>query len=88
MMELFNVLTRMGDTIVKTFGNKLKEMRQKKGYSQEEFANMTGFSRSYYTEIETGNRNVSLLNLLKIMKHLGVNERELSDLIRMLKKDV
>ena len=73
--------------ILKIFGNKLKEMRQKKGYSQEEFASMTGFSRSYYSEIETGNRNVSLLNLLKIMKHLGADASELSDLIR-IRKDV
>ncbi len=69
--------------ILKLFGNKIKELRQKKGYSQEEFANIAGFSRSYYAEIETGNRNVSLLNLMKILKYLGANKKEVSDVLSM-----
>ena len=43
------------------------------GYSQEEFADIADFSRSYYTEIETGKRNVSVLNLIKIMEALKVD---------------
>lgn len=69
--------------ILKLFGNKIKELRQKKGYSQEEFANIAGFSRSYYAEIETGNRNVSLLNLLRILKYLDANKKEVSDALDM-----
>lgn len=68
--------------ILRQFGNRIKELRQKKGYSQEEFAHLAGFSRSYYAEIETGSRNVSLLNLLKILKHLDTNASELSGLMR------
>ena len=72
---------------LKQFGNRIKELRQKKGYSQEEFAHIAGFSRSYYAEIETGSRNVSLLNLLRILKHLGANTGELSELLQK-QKDV
>jgi len=45
-------------------------MRKQRGYSQEEFAEIAGFSRSYYTEIETGKRNISVLNLIKIIEAL------------------
>ena len=47
------------------------------GYSQEEFADIAGFSRSYYTEIETGKRNISVLNLIKIIEALNVNPNEI-----------
>jgi transcriptional regulator with XRE-family HTH domain len=47
------------------------------GYSQEEFADIAGFSRSYYTEIETGKRNISILNVIKIMEALKVDPNEI-----------
>ncbi len=54
-------------------GDNIRAVRKKRGYSQEEFADIVGFSRSYYTEIETGKRNVSVLNLIKIMEALKVD---------------
>ena len=51
-------------------GTNIRAIRKQRGYSQEEFADIAGFSRSYYTEIETGKRNISVLNLIKIMKAL------------------
>ena len=68
--------------ILRQFGQRVKELRHKQGYSQEEFANIAGFSRSYYAEIETGRRNVSLLNLLKILKYLDADASELPGLVR------
>ena len=47
-------------------GDNIRKARKQRGYSQEEFADIAGFSRSYYTEIETGKRNISVLNLIKI----------------------
>ena len=79
--------TKSETAILKDFGNKIKELRLKRGYSQEEFAHIAGFSRSYYTEIETGNRNISLLNLLKILRHLNASATESSQLLDM-RKDV
>lgn len=67
---------------LKTLGNNLRRVRLKKKYSQEEFAHLAGFSRSYYTEIETGKRNLSLLNLIKIAEALDVDIRELLDLTK------
>jgi len=58
-------------------GDNIRAIRKQRGYSQEEFADIAGFSRSYYTEIETGKRNISLLNLIKIMEALNVNPNEI-----------
>jgi transcriptional regulator with XRE-family HTH domain len=58
-------------------GENIRTVRKKKGYSQEEFADIAGFSRSYYTEIETGKRNISVLNLIKIVKALKADPNEL-----------
>ena len=44
-------------------GDNIRSARKKAGLSQEEFADIAGFSCSYYTEIETGKRNISILNL-------------------------
>ena len=58
-------------------GDNIRAMRKKRGYSQEEFADIVGFSRSYYTEIETGKRNISVLNLIKIIEALKINPNEI-----------
>lgn len=57
-------------------GENIRTLRKQRGYSQEEFADIAGFSRSYYTEIETGKRNVSVLNLIKIIEALNVSPNE------------
>ncbi|MBA7620288.1 hypothetical protein ES703_27634 [subsurface metagenome] len=58
-------------------GDNIRTVRKQRGYSQEEFADIAGFSRSYYTEIETGKRNISVLNLIKVMEALNVNPNEI-----------
>ena len=63
-------------------GDNIRKVRKQRGYSQEEFADIAGFSRSYYTEIETGKRNISVLNLAKI---IGALKADPNDLIGFLK---
>jgi len=58
-------------------GDNIRSARKRRGYSQEEFADIAGFSRSYYTEIETGKRNISILNLIKIIEALNVDPDEI-----------
>jgi transcriptional regulator with XRE-family HTH domain len=58
-------------------GDNIRAARKQRGYSQEEFADIAGFSRSYYTEIETGKRNISILNLIKIIEALGIDPNEI-----------
>lgn len=61
------------DKVLSSFGTWLRDLRKNSGYTQEEFAAEAAFSRSYYTEIETGKRNVSLLNLVKIADALEIS---------------
>ena len=67
---------------LRQLGDNIKAIRQKMGYSQEEFAEVAGFSRSYYTEIETGKRNTSVLNLIKIIKMLKIAPNDLIGFIK------
>ena len=63
-------------------GDNIRAARKRKGYSQEEFADIADFSRSYYTEIETGKRNISILNLIKIMEALKADPNTIIGPIR------
>lgn len=67
------------ENILKRFGNRLKKMRLANNFTQEELAAEAGFSRSYYTEIETGKRNISLLNIQKLAVCLDVEIKDLLD---------
>lgn len=58
-------------------GDNIRSARKKRGFSQEEFADIAGFSRSYYTEIETGKRNISVLNLIRIVESLKADWAEI-----------
>lgn len=48
------------------FGKRCKELRAKKGISQEKFALLIGMDRTYYASVESGKRNVSLRNIERI----------------------
>ena len=58
-------------------GQKIKELRIKTGDSQEKFALKINMDRTYYASVESGKRNVSIINIKKIADGLGVS---LSDL--------
>ena len=65
--------------VVKTFGNKIKELRLEKGYSQEELASRANIDRTYVSDIEKGERNVSL----KIIEKLAISfEKEIYELFK------
>ena len=50
------------------FGQKLRALRKRRGWTLAEMADRLGFDRSYLNEIELGQRNVCLLNLEVIAK--------------------
>jgi len=58
-------------------GNAIRAIRNETGVSQEAFAFKCGLDRSYFGAVERGERNVSLTNLLKITRSLGVSPSEL-----------
>lgn len=58
-------------------GEKIREVRKARGFSQEDFANEVDFDRSYYGGIERGERNIAALNLMQLAKALRVEVGEL-----------
>jgi len=62
----------MKNKILRQFGNKVKQLREKKGWSQEELARRAGLHRTYIGSIERSERNISLINIEKIAKALEV----------------
>ena len=64
--------------IRKQFGQKLRKLRKEKtNFSQEEFANFINMDRTYYSSVENGERNISLLNIKKIANGLNISLSEL-----------
>lgn len=57
---------------LRQFGQRVRDLRRKKGLSQEELADAAGLDRSYTGGVERGERNLSFLNILKIAAALGV----------------
>ncbi len=63
--------------IKKQLGQKIKDLRLRAGYSQEELAGKANLHRTYMSDIERGERNVSVQNIKKIADALGVDPSEL-----------
>lgn len=59
--------------IKRKFGAEIRALREKKGLSQEAFADLCGLHRTYIGAVERGERNISLENIEKIAKALGVS---------------
>lgn len=43
--------------MVNNFGARIKELREKAGYTVNKLANLAGISQSYLRDIELGNKN-------------------------------
>lgn len=63
-------MTKNKDLIL--IGRQIRKLREKKGFSQEGFANHISMNRGYYGTIERGQANVTTTNLLKIIRGLNV----------------
>lgn len=63
--------------IQQLIGNRIREVRKEKGYSQEELAARADLDRTYMTSVECGKRNISIVNLYRIAQALGITLEEL-----------
>jgi transcriptional regulator with XRE-family HTH domain len=59
------------------FGENVRRLRKKIGWSQEQLAEACNLHRTYIGSIERGERNVSLRNIVKIALSLGVKPANL-----------
>jgi len=63
--------------IQKRIGERIKKLRSTTGLSQEKFALKIGMDRTYFSSVEAGKRNISIVNLEKIANGLDVTLSEL-----------
>lgn len=63
--------------ITKDLGKRIRELRQQTGLSQEKFALKIGMDRIYFASVETGKRNIAILNIKKIADGLSITLSEL-----------
>jgi transcriptional regulator with XRE-family HTH domain len=57
----------------KELGKRISTLRKSKGYSQDELAKLINISRPSLTQIELGNRNLSVIDLRNIAEILSVS---------------
>lgn len=67
--------------ITEQLGQRIKDLRNDTGLSQEKFALQIGMDRTYFASVEAGRRNISICNIKKIADGFGVS---LSDLFKDL----
>ena len=65
------------DAVLIEFGNRVRQLRIEKGWSQEELAFQSGFHRTYIGMIERAERNISLKNINTITKTFGIEIKDL-----------
>jgi transcriptional regulator with XRE-family HTH domain len=61
----------------KLVGRNVKRIRQEKGLTQEQLAELTGFSQQYLSGLEQGRRNPTIVSLYELATALGVSHMEL-----------
>jgi transcriptional regulator with XRE-family HTH domain len=59
------------------FGKRVREIRERKDISQERLGELAGLHRTYISTLERGQRNVSIVNIEKLAKALGVTMADL-----------
>jgi len=66
------MMSCMGNRSEEILGKEVRFLRRKRGISQESLADACGLHRTYIGSVERGERNVSLQNIVRIARALGV----------------
>jgi transcriptional regulator with XRE-family HTH domain len=61
----------------KVFAKRLRQIRQIRGLSQEQLADLVDLHRTYVGSVERGERNVSIDNMERFAQALEINLTEL-----------
>ena len=65
--------------ILKKFGDRVRSLRNQAGISQEKLAELAEMHRTYVSGIERGERNVSLINITRLARALGMSVSKLME---------
>jgi transcriptional regulator with XRE-family HTH domain len=61
----------------KLVGKNVRRLRAEKGYTQEQFADLSGFTQQYVSDLERGTRNPTIVSLFELAQALGVQPFQL-----------
>jgi transcriptional regulator with XRE-family HTH domain len=61
----------------KLVGRNIKRIRQEKGLTQEQLAEVSGFSQQYISGLEQGRRNPTIVSIYELATALGISHMEL-----------
>ena len=61
----------------KLVGRNFGKLRREKGFTQEQFAEMSGFTQQYVSGLERGRRNPTVVTLFHLANALGVSHIDL-----------
>lgn len=65
--------------IKKKVGNRIRELRNERGLTQEKLGHIADIDRTYINSVENGRRNISIENLEKLSFALKMNLRMFFD---------
>jgi len=65
------------EVVLFNFGKKVQAIRNERRISQEKLAELSELDRTYISSVERGQRNISILNIIKIADALGVSASNL-----------
>ena len=68
----------------KLVGRNVRRIRQRKRLTQEQFAEISGFSQQYISGLEQGRRNPTVVTVYELASALGVSH---VDLLRPLRDE-
>lgn len=58
-------------------GLNVKRIRSRKGLTQEQFAELSGFTQQYISDLERGRRNPTVVSVYELAQALGVSHLDL-----------
>lgn len=58
--------------LLRALGQRIRELRTERGYSQEGFADQCGVHRTFMGTVERGESNLSFQNIVRVASNLGV----------------
>jgi transcriptional regulator with XRE-family HTH domain len=61
----------------KLVGRNFARLRREKGFTQERFAEVSGFTQQYLSDLERGLRNPTIVTIYEIATALGVSHMEI-----------